>query len=99
ERAGVNFLKEQEQINLGSYIFVESVDEYQVVLAFAEIDPAFSSQEILLADKKNGRAIESPEGPFRLIVPSDKRRGRWVKQVFGVYVVRSASWPPVAPPR
>jgi len=93
EHVGITFAKEREGANLSSYILVESIDEYRVVVAFAEIDPGFNDKQILLADRKDGKPIPSPEGSFRLIIPSEnQRRGRWVKQVFGVYVIQ-ASWP------
>lgn len=36
---------------------------------------------ILLADIKDGQPLPPGEGPFRVIVPGEKRPARWVRQV------------------
>ena len=36
---------------------------------------------ILLADVKDGQPLPPREGPFRIIVPGEKRPARWVRQV------------------
>jgi hypothetical protein len=42
------------------------------------------------ADRKDGKPIASGEGPYRLIVPDDKRPARWVKQVRRITVACGA---------
>ena len=48
-------------------IVVTGHDRYAVVLAMAEIDPAFEGKQIVLADQKDGQAM--PGGEIRLAVP------------------------------
>ena len=60
-------------------IVVTGHDGYAVVLAMAEIDPAFESKQILLADEANGHPM--PAGEIRLVVPGDRRGGRSVRDV------------------
>ena len=60
-------------------IVVTGHDGYAVVLAMAEIDPAFESKQILLADEVNGHPM--PAGEIRLVVPGDRRGGRSVRDV------------------
>jgi hypothetical protein len=48
---------------------------------------------VLLADRKDGKLLDTKEGPYRVVVPDDKRNMRWVKQVARLSV-RSAA-PPV----
>jgi hypothetical protein len=62
-------------------LLVEAADGYKVVFAFAEIDPAFATREIILADKRDGKALDAKEGPLRIVAPGDKRPARWVRQV------------------
>jgi hypothetical protein len=62
-------------------VFVEAMDGYRAVFSKAEVDPAFTESTVLLADRVDGRPLAPGDGPWRLIVPSDKIRSRWVKQV------------------
>jgi hypothetical protein len=41
---------------------------------------------VLLADTKDGQPLPTREGPFRIIVPDEKRPARWVRQVRAVTV-------------
>jgi hypothetical protein len=41
---------------------------------------------ILLADARDGQPLSPHEGPFRIIVPKEKRPARWVRQVKSVTV-------------
>jgi hypothetical protein len=52
-----------------------------VVFALPELDPGFTDRVILLADKGDGHPLDGKEGPFRIIVPGEKRMARWVRQV------------------
>jgi Oxidoreductase molybdopterin binding domain len=60
-------------------IVVTGHDGYAVVLAMAEIDPAFESKQILLVDEVNGHPMPADE--IRLVVPGDRRGGRSVRDV------------------
>lgn len=63
------------------------------VVAFAgelaEFDPAFGASGAILADSRDGKPLDAHEGPFRIVVPEEKRQGRWVRQVTGI-ALRSA---------
>jgi hypothetical protein len=41
---------------------------------------------ILLADTKDGQPLPPREGPFRIVVPGEKRPARWVRQVTALEV-------------
>jgi DMSO/TMAO reductase YedYZ molybdopterin-dependent catalytic subunit len=69
------------------YVLVKARDSYAVVFALTEFDPAFTDRTILLAYSKAGQALGSVEGPLRLVVPGDKRRARWVRQVTDIDVL------------
>jgi hypothetical protein len=68
-------------------LLVEAADGYKVVFALAELDPAFASREIILADKRDGKPLDAKEGPFRMVVPGDKRPARWIRQVTTLKVI------------
>jgi len=61
-------------------------DGYRAVFALAEFDPGFTDQVILLADKRDGKSLSAREGPLRIIVPSEKRHARWVREVSSLTV-------------
>jgi len=62
-------------------LLVEAADGYKVVFAVTEFDPVFATREIVLADKRDGKALDAKEGPFRIVAPGDKRPARWIRQV------------------
>jgi hypothetical protein len=68
-------------------LLFEASDGYKVVFAMAEIDPAFTTREIILADTRDGKPLDMREGPFRVIAPGDKRAARWIRQVIAVKIV------------
>jgi len=71
-----------------SYVVATAVDGYQVVFALAELDPAFTASEILVADTLDGRPFPDGQGPLRLIAPKDLRATRSVRMLQRLDVVR-----------
>jgi len=65
-------------------VLVEATDGYRAVFSLAELDPELTDRVILLADTKDGQPLPPREGPFRIIVPGEKRLARWVRQVRAV---------------
>lgn len=63
------------------YLLVEAADGYRVVFALPELDAAFTDRKVYLATRRDGKALSDKEGPFRIVVPDDKRPARWVRQV------------------
>ena len=63
------------------YVVVNAADGYSVVFALAELDPGFNERAAVLADQRDLHPIAAPEGPLRLVVPSDRRHARWVREV------------------
>ncbi len=81
KKAGLDLDADQHGRGLTRYLLVEAADKYRIVYSLAEIDPAFTDRVILLATARDGKPISDQEGPFRIIVPDDKRPARWVRQV------------------
>jgi DMSO/TMAO reductase YedYZ molybdopterin-dependent catalytic subunit len=63
------------------YLLVEAKDGYRAVFAWAELDASFMDKPAYLVTRRDGKPLSDKEGPFRLIVPGEKRDGRWVRQV------------------
>lgn len=67
--------------NLRNYVVVKAADAYEVVFALPEFDPEFASRSILLVDRVDGQPLDNAVGPYRLVVPGEKKMARWVRQV------------------
>jgi DMSO/TMAO reductase YedYZ molybdopterin-dependent catalytic subunit len=79
--AGVPLGTELRGGNMALYLLVDAADDYRVVFALPELDPAFTERVVLLADHRDGQPLAAAEGPLRLVVPDEKRHARWVRQV------------------
>ena len=67
--------------DLAKYVLIKSSDGSEVVFSFAELDPIITGQTIILADQMNGKPLAHGTGPFRIIVPNEKERTRWIWEV------------------
>lgn len=72
---------------MAKYVLVSAADNYQVVLAIPEFDPAFTDKMVILADKEDGVPLAANLGPYRLIVPGDKKPARSVMRVTSIEVL------------
>jgi hypothetical protein len=84
--AGIHLGEALRGPRMSEALLVEAADGYKVVFALAEVDPAFATREIILADKRDGNPLDAGEGPFRIVAPGDKRPARWVRQVIALKV-------------
>jgi hypothetical protein len=87
EKAGVGFGETLRGKKLASCLVVEAADGYRVVIALPELDPAFTDKRIVLAFLRNGKTLDEKEGPYRVVIPDEKRMARWVRQVTTLKVV------------
>lgn len=95
EKAGVQFgdaMKGTMKGNMkgkrvASCLLVEAADGYRVVIALPEIDPAFTDKQVILAFLKDGKPLDDTEGPYRIVIPDEKRMARWVRQVTALKIV------------
>jgi hypothetical protein len=76
---------------VSNYLVVDGSDGYRAVFAIPELDPAYTDQVILLADRRDGIPLSDAEGPLRMVVPQEKRQARWVRQVTSLTVYQAAS--------
>jgi hypothetical protein len=87
ERVGVGFGETLKGKRMASCLLIEAADGYRVVIALPEIDPAFSGKQIVLAFSKDGKPLDAKEGPYRVVIPDEKRMARWVRQVTALKIV------------
>src|SRR5215467_10834400 len=87
EKAGVTFGESMRGKRLTNCLLVEAADGYRVVIALAELDPAFTDKETLLAFLRDGKSLGEKEGPYRIVIPDEKRMARWVRQVTTLKIV------------
>ena len=87
-RAGAPLGKELRGKALATYVLAKARDGYQVVFGLAELDASFANESILVADKRDGKALFGYQGPFRLVCPSDKAGARSVRMLESLEVVR-----------
>jgi hypothetical protein len=80
-KAGVEFGETLRGKRLASCLLVEAADGYRAVIALPELDPAFTDKQIVLAFLKDGKPLDDKEGPYRIVIPDEKRMARWVRQV------------------
>ena len=85
-QAGVGFGEALRGARLASYVVATAADGYRVVFALAELDDAFTNREVLIVLKANGQPLSAQEGPFRLLVPDDKARARWMRNLTSLTV-------------
>jgi hypothetical protein len=70
-------------------VLVAASDGYRAAFSLAELEPELTDRVILLADTKDGQPLSPREGPFRIIVPGEKRPARWVRQVSAITVYKN----------
>lgn len=83
---------------MATYVVARASDGYAVVYSLAELDPEMNDNQIILADTINGKALDPKQGPFKVVVPGDKRPARWVKMVTA-FEVENALNPSGSSPR
>jgi hypothetical protein len=66
---------------LAGYATASAADGYRVVFALSELEPSIADKVVLLADRRDGAPLPASEGPLRVVVPSEKRPARWIRQV------------------
>lgn len=87
EKAGVEFGHSMRGKRLASCLLVGAADGYRAVIALPELDPDFTDKEVVLAYLQEGKPLDEKAGPYRIVIPEEKRMARWVRQVTELKVV------------
>lgn len=85
-KAGVTMGKQLRGENLAKFLLVTCADNYQVVFSLAELDSSFTDRVVILADQMEGKPLPAGVGPFRLIVPGEKKPARNCFQVVSLTI-------------
>jgi len=88
KQAGAPLGKQLMGKALASYVLAEAHDGYQVVYALAEFDPSFTDNKIIVADTVNGKPLFQYQGPFRIVMPQEKKGARSIRMLEKITVVR-----------
>jgi DMSO/TMAO reductase YedYZ molybdopterin-dependent catalytic subunit len=88
KRAGVPLGAELRGKAVASYVSATAQDGYQVVFSIGELDPEFTTGDIIVADTVDGQPLPAQEGPLRIAVPRDKRHSRSLRQLERLEFVR-----------
>ena len=87
EKGGVAFGESMKGKRLTNCLLVEAADGYRAVIALPELDPAFTDKQTLLAFLRDGKPLSEKAGPYRIVIPDEKRMARWVRQVTTLKIV------------
>ncbi|MBV9885206.1 MAG: molybdopterin-dependent oxidoreductase [Acidobacteria bacterium] len=68
-------------------VVAEGSDGYRAAFSLAELDEDFAGEAVLIVDSVDGQPLGADQGPLRLIVPGDKRQGRWVRVLKSITVM------------
>ena len=80
-KAGVTTGRQLRGENLAKYLLVTCADGYQVVFSLAELDSSITDRVVILADQIEGKPLPAGTGPFRIVVPGEKKPARNCFQV------------------
>ncbi|MFD2570891.1 molybdopterin-binding protein [Spirosoma soli] len=89
KQAGTSVGSELRGKNLIKYAIIKANDDYEVIFALPELDPEFATRIIILADSVDGAALPAGTGPYRVVVPGEKKLARWIREVKSIEI-RSA---------
>jgi len=88
KKAGVPIGPELRGNALAAYVLASASDGYRVLFSVGEIDPDVTDNQYLLADRMNDKPLPEGDGPFRLVLPKDKRGVRSVRLLTKIEVVQ-----------
>ena len=83
---GAKLPNDTNNAKLRTTIMVTGADGYQVALGWGELDPEYGAAPILLAYEQDGKPMGDKQGMARLVVPGDKRGGRYVSTVKSIEI-------------
>jgi len=90
-KAGVPLAADLRGQSMSLYIVADAADSYRAVFSLAELDDDFAAEVVIVADTADGKELVRDQGPLRLVVPGDKRQGRWVRMLHFITVAKAGS--------
>lgn len=71
---------------LARVVHVSARDGYRVAFSLAELDSALGGTRAFVVDRCGDKPLDEHDGPLRLLVPTDKRAARSVRQLQSIAV-------------
>jgi hypothetical protein len=93
ESCGVEFGEKLKGKRASTVAVLDATDGYRIVVSLAEIDPASTDKVALVADRRDGNPLDSKEGPYRLVLPGEKREIRWIRNLTSIHIVNLKDLP------
>jgi DMSO/TMAO reductase YedYZ molybdopterin-dependent catalytic subunit len=84
--AGIRTQPDRKNDPLRKNVLVTGSDGYKVTLALAEVIPDFGGEPVPVAYQRDGKPLGPEKGMARLVVPHDKRGGRYVNNITRIEV-------------
>lgn len=88
KKAGAPLGAELRGNAMASYVLATASDGYQALFSLAELDPAFTSNTVIVADTIDGKPLFAYQGPLRIVAPKDSRGARSVRMLTKIELVR-----------
>jgi hypothetical protein len=73
---------------LATGIIARARDGYTVLFSIGELDVMLGASKAIIASRCDGKAISPEDGPYRLVVPGERRAARSVRQLESLTVQR-----------
>jgi hypothetical protein len=73
---------------LSSYMLATAKDGYAVLYALPEFDPAFTNAQPLIATAADSKPLDANQGPFRIVMPQDKKPARSLRMLQMIEIVQ-----------
>ncbi|MBS0483566.1 MAG: hypothetical protein JSR96_15780 [Proteobacteria bacterium] len=73
--------------HLASGVRLRARDGYAVLFSLGELDPTLGQEAAIIATACDGKALDAATGPYRLVVPGDKRPARAMRQLASIELV------------
>ncbi|TRZ42328.1 molybdopterin-binding protein [Robertkochia solimangrovi] len=89
QNAGVTTGSKLQGEYLVKYVLITAADGYEVLFSLPEIDPYFTENKILLAYAMDNARLPDGYGPFRIVVPGEKRHARWIREIRSINIIFS----------
>lgn len=86
QKAGATLGENLKGANLTKFVLAEASDGYKATFALTELDKAFTDRAVILTNNVDGKPLPATEGPFRIIVPDEKKPARCVRQLISLRV-------------
>lgn len=80
-KAGAPMGHQLRGATMTTYVLAQASDGYRVIFSMAELDSDFLDSDAIVADTLDGAPLGTNEGPFKLVIPHDKRPARWVRML------------------